>query len=81
MGISDLKHAMAMDRLHLPILDYLRQHAPQCLQPVLTSVDDSCLDVAARMLRAKMHHAWVTDADGKPIGCLSQSDVLYLVSH
>jgi hypothetical protein len=79
--IADLKHAVDMDRLHLPIKDYLRKYAPGSLLPLLISLEDSCLDVATRMLSAKMHHAWCTDPDGKPIGCLSQSDVLFIASH
>lgn len=75
---SDLR-GLNTDRLLdllFPVLDYLKQFHGVVRKPVTVTVDSTFEQVVDKVLSEKVHRVWVVDAQNKPIGALSMSDIV-----
>ena len=79
---SDLKGIYEVDSTVPPfkehVEDFLEEHSPASLSPVVVRGDASLETVVATLVESKLHHIWVVDEDFKLVGrgSISLTDVL-----
>eukprot|EP00030_Apusomonadida_sp_AF-17_P005891 a676594_640.p2 GENE.a676594_640~~a676594_640.p2 ORF type:complete len:332 (-),score=150.69 a676594_640:58-1014(-) len=79
LSLSDLR---GLDRatfgdLGDPVLAFLAARAEGVVKPVVSVAPDASLgSMIAKMLSNKVHRVWVVDAENRPVGQVSMSDVI-----
>ncbi|KAL2912048.1 hypothetical protein HK105_208477 [Polyrhizophydium stewartii] len=68
--------------LHDPVTAFLAAHASAGVQPCVVARDAqvSVLDAVRMLVDRRVHHLWIVDADMKPVGVVSHSDIIACVS-
>lgn len=56
--------------------DFLQRHSPDSLQPICVYRTATFLTVCQELTKAKVHQIYVIDADYKPVGIVSLTDIM-----
>lgn len=81
LSASDLKgiDAQSIRSVEQPVTQYLLQHSPLSLNPVVVLPEDSLRLSLNKMLAVKVHRVWIVNGQNlNPIGVVSLTDVLSL---
>mmetsp|Transcript_19020 Transcript_19020/g.53354 ORF Transcript_19020/g.53354 Transcript_19020/m.53354 type:complete len:311 (-) Transcript_19020:294-1226(-) len=62
-----------------PVDKYLAHYSPRSLTPIVLTDDATLLDVVNTLVESKIHRVWLVDADGKPTGVVSLTDIASFV--
>lgn len=68
------------DDLALPVVDFLAKKTPASLKPITRRKTESMYYVTDTIVNNRLHHVWIVE-DGKPIGIVTLTDILHLVSN
>lgn len=55
--------------------DYLEKFSPSSLKPTCIRAETTVADAVKTMVEDKVHRLWVIDADFKPVGVVSMTDL------
>lgn len=58
---------------------YLQDHAPASLQPTVVRPDHTLDSVVKSIVEQKVHRVWVIDAEYRPIGVITLTDIVKLI--
>ncbi|KAI9009043.1 hypothetical protein DFJ74DRAFT_686683 [Hyaloraphidium curvatum] len=85
LAVGDLRGITGdtVDSIHGPVVDFIKSrrfsHATAGVRPQVTA-KSTLQDVMEIMKMHQAHRVWVVDAEGKPVGVVSMSDVIRAVS-
>lgn len=70
---------------HLPhflhtVADFLKQHSPHSLNVKTAAPTQSLQELVDIFVTSKLHRLWIVDAHGKPVGVITLTDILRLVT-
>jgi len=59
-----------------PVLEFIQSSRGFVRDPVTISLDDTLETAMHRVVNEGLHRLWIVDAQGKPVGCVSLSDLI-----
>jgi CBS domain-containing protein len=82
LSASDLRglEAVTLTDLNLQVVTFLEKHAPASMRPVSAGPETTLREAIQLLLRNGMHRLWIVDAQSRPIGVVSMTDICARVS-
>jgi len=80
---SDLRgiYAEHLPSFHKTIVEFLQEHSPQSLKPRAIYRDATLADCIDELQTEQVHRLWCIDGDFKPIGLVSNTDLMQLAQN
>jgi len=81
LSASDVR-GLTPDNVNLvlqPVLEFLSKKYPNPRPPVTLSRNDTLKEVMEKIIMGKVHRVWIVDANNRPIGVVTLSDVIRIV--
>jgi len=63
------------------VSEFLDENSPESLKPIVARMDTKLVDIIKELVENKIHHVWVVDNDFKPLGCMSTTDVIKIITN
>lgn len=65
-----------MAQLSEPVGQFLSEFSMRSLTPVFVTPHDTIMTLFETVVGNRLHHVWVQDADGKPTGVITLTDIM-----
>ncbi|KAH6565710.1 hypothetical protein BASA60_009829 [Batrachochytrium salamandrivorans] len=78
ISVKDLRRLTGdtLASLSKPVVEFLKDHASNGLDPLLVNKPTTLLESINLLLKNHMHHLWLVDAENRPTGVVSHSDII-----